>query len=234
MCYQHKWIYSLIILTALLLCGCMSPVDQEAATPTAAPKATLRQRFPDLAAALPLADEISISVSYYNPGSWQPQWTYYLKRHQDMYSSVTVYRIWPSQSERQQFTSIAVTNTLMVSITAVQAAIQPLIDAPLEEGPYIPQILATDASPDITMNIETPAGTVRFYSRSISYPLEPNTENHIPWGSTIAGRWYTINSTEPDTTLEMVKAIMLTDTFRKQGNALLKETLQKLPTPTPR
>jgi hypothetical protein len=105
-----------------------------------------------------------------------------------------------------QGTAKAVTSTVNITIPAdvAQSFLQKITALPIEEGAYTPVITHTDDNPLLTVTLDTPGeGTLTVYSQS-------QGDQHVPWGASIAGKDYVINSPAP------AEALALLDPYLKR------------------
>jgi hypothetical protein len=99
-----------------------------------------------------------------------------------------------------------VTSTESIAIPAdvASAFLQKVAAFPIKEGTYTPAITHSDDNPLLTITVDTPGeGTLTVYSQS-------QGDQHIPWGASIAGRDYVIDSPAP------AEAIALLDPYLKR------------------
>jgi hypothetical protein len=99
-----------------------------------------------------------------------------------------------------------VTSTESIAIPAdvASAFLQKVAAFPIKEGTYTPAITHTDDYPLLTITVDTPGeGTLTIYSQS-------QGDQHIPWGASIAGKDFVIDSPAP------AEAIALLDPYLKR------------------
>ena len=99
-----------------------------------------------------------------------------------------------------------VTSTESIAIPAdvASAFLQKVAAFPTKEGTYAPAITHSDDNPLLTITVDTPGeGTLTIYSQS-------QGDQHIPWGASIAGKNYVIDTPAP------AEAIALLDPYLKR------------------
>ena len=99
-----------------------------------------------------------------------------------------------------------VTSTESIAIPAdvASAFLQKVAAFPIKEGTYTPAITHSDDNPLLTITVDTPGeGTLTIYSQS-------QGDQHIPWGASIAGKDYVIDTPAP------AEAIALLDPYLKR------------------
>lgn len=103
--------------------------------------------------------------------------------------------------------------TIEIPVEVIQAFLDKLNEATLEEGQYVPHIDHTDDYPDLRIEIySTTHDEIIFESTS-------QGGEHIPWGATFEGVHYTINSGIPMEALEILKPYLKYDVLENLKNS---------------
>jgi len=89
-----------------------------------------------------------------------------------------------------------------------EAFLKMLSDAPMKPGAYVPKIRHTDDYPSIKIQVETKNETVVFFTES-------QGEDHIPWGATVSGKSYVIDSDVPSKALQSLRRYLKRDVLNK-------------------
>ena len=100
-----------------------------------------------------------------------------------------------------------------IPLPVAQAFLRKLGESVLQEREYQPRIRHTDDYPSLSIRIEVQGGTVVFFSES-------QGRNHVPWGVTVQGKTYTIDSAVPAEALALLAPYLKADVLEqlmKQG-----------------
>src|SRR5262249_13713726 len=87
---------------------------------------------------------------------------------------------------------------IAVPLDKAQLFLQMLSKCPMKSGDYEPKIEHTDDYPSIKLEIELEKETVTFFTKS-------QGEGNIPWGVTIRGTTYVVESDIPATAVELLE-----------------------------
>jgi hypothetical protein len=99
---------------------------------------------------------------------------------------------------------VTTTETIAIPADVAGAFLQKVAAFPIKEGTYTPAITHSDDNPLLTITVDTPGeGTLTIYSQS-------QGDQHIPWGASIAGKDFVIDSPAP------AEAIALLDPYLKR------------------
>jgi hypothetical protein len=98
------------------------------------------------------------------------------------------------------------TETVFISQDDVKAFLDSLAESALTAGDYEPKIEWTDDYPTISIEIHTADGEIQVYSSS-------QGDGHVPWGMTVDGTEYVIDSDQPSQALQMLQPDLHYDVF---------------------
>lgn len=107
------------------------------------------------------------------------------------------------------------TESVFISDADMTAFLDALAESVLVEGDYEPNIQWTDDYPDFSIEIQTTYGDVQFYSSS-------QGDGNVPWGMTVDGTEYVINSDQPAQALNLLQPHLHYDVF----SSLMREAQQ--------
>lgn len=91
-----------------------------------------------------------------------------------------------------------------IPVDVTQAFFAKLKESELAEGQYEPNIMWTDDYPSLNITIDTRREVIELYTQS-------QGEDHIPWGATIRGKEYIIDSGIPSEALAILEPYMKKD-----------------------
>lgn len=152
-----------------------------AMTASALPSKTLVQVFPALAN---IQDATAIRVQNY----WYGWTTSGLNSRSEYY--------WLERKNNQfegqgRLGLSSTTAQVIVPFNAAQNFLQMLTQIPIEEGEYIPYIDHTDDDYKVTVQVNTPTGTLCVFTQSQN---KENSNYNLPWGLQFGGRTFVVNS----------------------------------------
>ena len=117
---------------------------------------------PALLATLRAAQSLTIVDSWWVYGPIQRvTMRFVLHRVADGFSGIGDYR-----ATSYYGPTSATTRQITIPLAAITTFSELLADAPLRAGPYTPKVTASDYSPDVSIELTTPTGTVSFQSQS--------------------------------------------------------------------
>ena len=168
---------------SLLLGGCDNLIAGTTTT-------TISQVFPELANLQASATNLTIRNDYGDMISNRTM-EYTLTRQSSNFGGNGVFGETRAYKQPDKYKTVDIT----IPLSVVQDFLQNLTQIPITAGKYKPVMEATDSFPDIGYNVETPVGTLSFYTYSGNEDLyHPSVGYNLPWGFSFANREFVIDS----------------------------------------
>ena len=185
---------------------------------------TISQVFPELADLRSSASKLTIKDDYSN---WTSNRTmeYTLTRQSNNFAGSGTFGETRVSQRPDKYKTVDIT----IPLSVVQDFLQNLTQTPITAGKYIPVMPVSDSYPDIEYLIDTPAGTLHFYTNSQNEDLNnPSIGNNLPWGFTFANREFVINSPLVSQALTPLKPYL-----HQEISQQLLDSYETVETPTP-